>query len=736
MPRQAGTVVQNNFVRGLITESTGLNFPEEAVEDCDNVVFEKTGEVRRRYGVDYEPSYAFNQLSGDGVITLFNWETPGNSGGRQFVVKQIGRYVYFYELGSTSLSSGYKSFSIDLYSHVVAPASATAVSENKASFSSGNGFLFIAHRHCEPLYVEYDPDTDTISEVEVTIFVRDFEGVDDGLDVNERPSDAANGGGLTAEHEYNLLNQGWGGNVLAAAGNSVVDVNPLWVWSGFTFWPSNADVWFYMKDGAGRYNVDFRDALEVGNSPAAKGHFIHNAFNVQQVIDYEISDSQAASIPLPDETNGEGTIVGTKTSNGLRPEFTEFYTGRVWWSGVRHKDYASQIYFSKIIESEDDFGVCHPVNDPTSEVAPDLLPSDGGVVVIPDISEVVFMKVVEGSLVVFATNGVWTISGDDRGGFQADSYLVSKISEIGCLSSFSFVSAEGIPIWWNATGIYTLVKGSGNNYTVTSLTNTTIKEFYENIPRNSKTYAQGTYDTLERTVTWAFRSASSDDITDNMRYNRALTFNIDTQAFYPFTFSLPTDIYINAPIAIEGNAVTLTEEDVTDSGGVVVTTTGGEDITSDVENIISFDSTIKFLTTSVSGSNRSYTFSQDDVTAFEDFSSFGTAQQYSSYFDSGYALRGESHRNFSTNYATFTSKTESGSSFYVLGKWNYSNSQLTNKNTTRQQGYNHKPNTDFSSRKLKFRGKGTALQIRVESDNNNPFYISGWSVLDTVESRV
>jgi hypothetical protein len=73
----------------------------------------------------------------------------------------------------------------------------------ECSFSSGLGYLFVAHPLCNPFYVSYDPVTDTISSGAITITVRDFERVEDSLAIDNRPST------LTDLHKYNLYNQGW-----------------------------------------------------------------------------------------------------------------------------------------------------------------------------------------------------------------------------------------------------------------------------------------------------------------------------------------------------------------------------------------------------------------------------------------------------------------------------------------------------------------------------------------------
>lgn len=203
MARSVGTALQNNLSRGLITEATGLNFPDNAVTETWNVVFEKIGKARRRLGIDIEDSATSQAYDeSDGVIREFIWQSVHNSGGFTFLVVQFGWNIHFYELTvNSALSSGVVPDAIDLRNYK-APG-AGEIKDNPAAFSSGAGYLFITHPNCDPVVVRFNKDENTFEIARVTILLRDFEGVTDNLSVSTNPAT------LSSAHHYNLKNQGW-----------------------------------------------------------------------------------------------------------------------------------------------------------------------------------------------------------------------------------------------------------------------------------------------------------------------------------------------------------------------------------------------------------------------------------------------------------------------------------------------------------------------------------------------
>ncbi len=203
MPRSIGTVIHNNFTRGLITEATGLNFPENAATDTLNVLHEKVGSIRRRLGIDVEggaEAKGFNKE--DGVVREFIWQSVGGMGGFTFLVLQIGYQIYFFELTvNDALSGNAQPANLDLRETSIPGSSLHNMIP--ASFAAGQGYLFVAHPGSDVILVRYNKDLNVFEKARVVPFVRDFEGVDDGLGVTEEPAE------LSIYHYYNLQNQGW-----------------------------------------------------------------------------------------------------------------------------------------------------------------------------------------------------------------------------------------------------------------------------------------------------------------------------------------------------------------------------------------------------------------------------------------------------------------------------------------------------------------------------------------------
>lgn len=675
MPRTVGKTLDNTFIKGLITEATGLNFPANACTETFNCIFNLDGSIERRKGLEYEASHANKSVDRSNSVTReFLWEAASGTGTINFTVIQVGSVIYFYlNPDSGSISTHLKSFTIDLNTGTYKPSGAPNPQTQTCQFASGNGYLFVTHPTLLPFYVKYDAGSDTITSKTLNLKFRDFDGLEDGLKIDERTLQAS--GAITKEHKYNLFNQGF--NVTTrCVGSSDENVYDFWVAHRLDY-PSNADVWWLYRNAVGAFDPHDFLMKYTGNSQAPRGHHILDVFNEDR--------SAISGI----------TGIAAVTSSYFRPSTVAFYAGRVFYGGVGYDKYSTKIWFTQIITKDEQLEFCYQKEDPTSEDGGDLLPSDGGVIKIQDAGNIIKFVTLQGQLLVVCSNGVWSISGSDTAGFKATDYSIKKISSVPTpKDTDSFVDVDGVPIWWTLNGIYSANISDLGTATVTNMTDTTIKTFFDAIASEGRTYSKGSYNRTTKVVTWLYRDTTAGSVLGRYNYTRALNLNTRTGAFYPWTFD--TTVTLN---------------------GIIYTQ----------------DGTSHFIVSKLtSGTTYNMTFAESNATTYLDWVAATTdGVDYSSYFISGYKIDGSAITKVQSNFVYVFMEKVSGSSLYMQAVWNYANTGNSGKFSSRQQCYHSNSKYDILYRRLKVRGDGLALQMKFISQSGMPFHIIGWSVAES-----
>lgn len=264
MPQQ-GTIKQvNNFIKGIITEATPLNFPENASIDEANFVLNKDGSRQRRLGMDLEEGWVPTDTpySHNSSVTGFNWQY-----GETFsiAVIQIGSSLMFYNSVGSALSG-----------NVLGEILLESDGSKEFDFSIVNGDLVVATGDTLPVLVTYDEKNGFKWEY-LDLRIRDLYGVDDGLKVDENPNT------LTDTHNYNLRNQGWPFE-FRLQGDTVGDPVEYFNTQEESH-PSNADQFQYgvVPTQEPPEDEKFRSTLvvtaDVGTSHAPRGHYIIDPFN-------------------------------------------------------------------------------------------------------------------------------------------------------------------------------------------------------------------------------------------------------------------------------------------------------------------------------------------------------------------------------------------------------------------------------------------------------------------------
>jgi len=776
MPQQLTVSVENNFTKGLITESTGLNFPENAATDTDNCEYTLVGDVARRLGINTELNGANTTFDRTNkAMSTYVWNNPGGSSTARLFVKQIGGTLLFYDIAAATTASPLSAHLLLTTIDFSTYTSGVFDSTTECTYADGNGYLFVYHPTCNPFYITYSGGT--LTSAIISVRIRDFIGADEGLTaVNSRPPSLSN------VHTYNLTNQGWTsgspwvmqstgsapavavgslsftvpsgvtgvtngqfvqisnvnsltpGGVLVPSGTSLMS-GTVTSYSGSTLtvnvtgilnspgtvpgsqmgpysitpsnngyintwfsaegnYPSNADVWWYFKDSTGNFNPSTTaNQVTLNTGYAPRGHFILDAFNQTRGL--------ASGVP--------GI---TDVSTNARPSNGCWFQGRVWYTGVSANQPASgtttfyswseNVYFSQVVQTTRDFGSCFQTNDPTSEQLNDILPTDGGVITISGSGKIYKLFPIANGLIIFAANGVWFITGSQGIGFAANDYTITKLSSVKSISSTSYVDVMGLPYFWNEEGIYQVqAQQNGGSLAVEPITVGTILSFFNDIPFASKVYVRGDYHPIDYIIQWSYRSTNESSVTDRYQYDRILNYNVYNKAFFPYTISTSSNNnYIHGV-----NYITYP------------TTTANTP-----------DPGFKYHCSQFAGSYV-HSFAEEYDDSYLDWGQ----SDYTSYFITGYKLRGQAIKKFQPQYVQMWYRTNDGPTAYkIQGIWDYAADPNSGRWTKPQI-----VNTGLSRygtlyKRHKIRGRGYALQIKVESLTGEPFDIQGWAIVDTV----
>ncbi len=733
---------RNTFVKGLITEATPLTFPENASIDEDNFVLNRDGSRQRRLGMDYEnnnTTTTLSELPTESEVdrtSSFTWKNAGYTGIDIFVMAVKGRFVFF-ELKSpvTYLADVTTGVAIPL--EFASDGVSFAAVEDKlittTSYGGVNKWTFTS------------PNTFTYEAVDVQ--VRDQWGVEDGLEVSERPST------LTDLHNYNLLNQGWTPSNILNFGSEdqtvVVSPGPPPVVDTIqvvTGYPSNSDVMQYGKDATDTFDKEFIKKQFFGNSPAVRGRFI---------IDY-VGD-RGAQREASALSELEETVTLPEDLAVARSSFTSVasFAGRVFYGTA-----TGDVLFSQIILDDKTYGRCYQEADPTSEHISDLLPTDGGLVKILGAGPVLALVASGASLLVFTALGVWEISGPD-GVFAADDYNVRQITTAGIIGKETAVAAEDSVFYWSKGGIYLLQRDQVSGYmSASNLTESTIQDYYLEINTAARDYATGVYDSSQKKVRWLY-SSSFDGSANNIypkSYDKELVFDLILQAFYPQTIYSVGGNYVCGYTEAPEFIPTTDEQNVVDSG-ILVTDSGDPVVVSvDIATGNNSLSSIVYPTIRAT-SDTTITFSVYNNTNFKDWETFNaTGVDAPAYLVTGYELFADSQRNKYIPYLTVHMKftgtgfTDIDGNLFPVGdsgcrvqpQWDFADSANSGKWGNSFQAYRLKrpympsgvgDTFDYGhaviSTKNKLRGSGKALSLKFNTEEGKDCQLYGWAM--TVE---
>ncbi len=761
----------NSFVQGLITEASPLNFPVNASLAEENFELNRDGTRDRRRGMDWESPFSYNDTGGLTTASYntfgFNtyiWKSPGGFVDSEVLVVQTGNRLTFYDNTVNSISAeGFLATSTLTFSDLV-----------KYSFGQVNGKLVVVAGDPNVAVFDFTGGT-SFPLLYKSLKVRDFWGIEIEEPFESNLSQRLPFTATTREfHIWNMMNQGWGiprqGEVkyhLDSNNRNITDFDPgvvdplnyftslfgLWpaqdesILTGLQFQPSIANV--VNRPSEQMILSIYNESRNTGALPSA-GYFVIDLLRRgQSRVDAQAKHNAAfgayhflSSNPADFTPGGATCAVG--------------FSGRMFFSGFsgdvvqpdkRSPSLESFVVFSQLVKNDADIEKCYQEGDPTSREGTDVVDTDGGYIRVSGAAKIVSMKPLGASLIVFATNGVWEISGGSDYGFTATNYKVSRISTAGAFTESSIVEEVGRIFYWSLDGIYMISNDQLGSRQVQNISQTTIQTYYDSLSTITKQKAAGVYDPYAKKVRWV--------------YNEGIAFTSASDSKELVLDSVLNAFTINSLGNVSNSIETVGAFPTAPfrSGTVDEDVLVGDDQVFSVGDLVLVESSarisglqsVKYLVLLNVDGVLKHTFSLYNNIRFIDWESYnGIGVDAKAFLITGSQIAGDSSVHKQIPYLTMhMRRTETGydgngnpapaSSCKIRSQWNFANSAASHKWSDLFQAYRYtnpflivNPTYDngfeLISTKNKLRGRGKAFSLYMETEPLKDCRIVGWNL--------
>lgn len=746
----------NTFVQGLITEASPLNFTANASKDEQNFNLNRDGTRDRRLGFDLEansqflPSEVANSKVGQTAYNTYRWYAAAKSASVDFLVVQAGNILYILDNTKDSISGGGV---LDTMRLLTLPTNVVF------SFATVEGNLVIASGYEYIYTVSYDVTKKSFTLSSFKLYVRDLWGVEGEFLYEDNPTFR---GGAPSDylHYYNLYNQSWGITRRHQDGTLDDPVNMYWM--QYLKMPSDSEtVWpglQYQSVGVNqvpweRVYPELYSEVLGSTTKAAKGYFVIDLLRRGQSRAERLSNN---SFQYPELRLKSAPFKSDYTPGGAKI-ITEF-AGRVFYAGFsadviggdkRSPNLSNYVVFSQLVKNVQDISKCYQEGDPTSRENNDVVDTDGGFVRISGAKEIVAMANLGSHLIIFGTNGVWSLTGGNNTGFSATDYKVTKVSTYGCVSPMSVVEDGSKVYYWGDAGIMVVGMNQMGDLEVNNITYATIQTLYENISPDSKAKVFGAYDIYSKKIRWLYKEGTvftSDSVT------KELILDLTIGAFYVSKIINPTnnDVEVMSMFVCPPYHVgTQFEQIITDTASVLV----GSDIVGTDNTVRSTGvESLRYLVVDRSLISRFSIALYHDQTYRDWKSRDGVGVDAKAYLLTGTQTAGDSAVYKQIPYLIMHfRRTEAGvdsngvplkqSGCLLRSMWDWSDSSNSHKWSAMFQAYRYRQallttgsgdayDNGFETivTKNKLRGKGRAFSLYLETEPYKDCRILGWNL--------
>lgn len=534
----------NTFVGGLLTEANPINYPVGYTLDEQNFILERNGTRRRRPGTTFEATAQdfddiidanFSDTSYE-YKGFYYWKDASKNAnntdilvlyylGKDNLNRVVNSHLAFFDAGAASISSAY------LGKYTVQPLSGLPDGTVLSSISSFNNHLVIAATTsafvgpampCISVLTYEAPGTFS-RKIYKVITVRDLHGTA-YTSVTTRPSST------TENHTYNLKVRGW----------TTAQIASFYTAAG-SLYPALSD-----NPNYGNTVLSGFDPAQVlnalpGSTDAARGAILTNPWDI--TYDGYSTHSGGTSPDLPGSYVGDtGTVVDMTTFGGRLLYLCD--------ASSYPRNGSAFLAYSQVGDIENCYK-CYQENDPTSDLAPDLLDSDGGVINLSDIGTPLRTPTGRSRQLIFGSEGVFElVSANDV--FTPLSIGVRKVTNNSSMHTYETISSYSYIVpgylttrklicnniitvgdtfyYFSDAGIIKLaVDPNLGQYVEENLSANRIQTLYTEIPEDSRKTAKGVYLPEENIIMWFYASTPG-------HYDNALVYDIILGSFSKFKY--------------------------------------------------------------------------------------------------------------------------------------------------------------------------------------------------------
>lgn len=384
-----------------------------------------------------------------------------------------------------------------------------------------------------------------------------------------------------------------------------------------------------------------------------------------------------------------------------RPRCSAFFAGRLWFSGITpNTNYKLQsaVFFSQVLEDISWAGKCFQQGDPTARQNNEIVDTDGGSIIVSEMGTVLQMLVVNESLLLFAENGVWAISGSD-GVFSPTKYSVRKVSTRGVKSGLSAVLADNACVYYSNRAVYAIVQDETMGFLSSKKISDQVDSWFEDVVAGiDESLISLAYDAYSHRVLVCFNTEKEDFGADSLDI---LAIDLKNGAYMPW---LVSNEYVSTT-------------DYTGICGAV-----------SIVNSFTVKTPVVFPVIDRDGSSVYFKFySMHDDTAVAD--AHIANGDYTSYMKTTVTVLDSAIMKKQMPRVGVYMKRQADASLKMQGRFNWSNSGASGKWGTKQECYYERgAEHDVCWRTLSVRGIGKSLELYFTNEGAGPFTLYGWDV--------